>query len=59
MDQNSFICCKCSVPLIYEVPTNVFLDIIGLKVYWCHKCQLRNSFWPFGFTTTKAAPDKL
>lgn len=47
MNQNPCKCSECTNELYYEIPTNFLLTVIGLKIYWCHKCDAKNYVWPF------------
>ena len=47
MNHENCKCSKCESSLHYQIPTHFGLQIIGLKVYWCHKCDAKNYIWPW------------
>lgn len=47
MNHDNCKCSRCDGSLHYQIPTNVALQIVGLKVYWCHKCDANTYVWPW------------
>lgn len=48
MNHENCKCRKCKGSLHYEMPSHIGFQIIGLKAYWCHKCDAKNYIWQWG-----------
>lgn len=46
-------CSKCNNSLHYQIPINIAFRIIGLKVYWCTKCDVNTHVWPWNLNVNE------